>query len=707
MAPGVSGENVMSGQVHYRLEDRIAVLTIDNPPVNALSHPIRIGLVEALERADSDDDVDAVVIAASGQTFPAGADITEFGPAPKHPWLPEVCNRIENCRKPVIAAIHGTALGGGFEVAMAAHYRLALETARVGLPEVTLGVLPGAGGTQRAPRLAAAKHALDLMLSGRQVGADAAADMGLLDGVVEGDLHSAAVSYAEALVAEGVGPRPTRDVTAGLADASGFAEVIANRRKLHAASPLEAPRRIIDCVEAALVLPFDVGLEYERAAFDDLVASDQSAALRHMFFAERKAWRFPGLDKALARRVEQVGVVGGGTMGTGIAVALLQAGFSVVMLERDEAALEAAVKRIVDTLDRLAKRERVTSDARDRMLDKLRGALDYAQMAEVDLAIEAVFEDLDAKKAVFRALDGVLKNGAVLASNTSYLDIDLLAAGTGRPSDVVGLHFFAPANIMRLLEIVVGAATSPEVVATALQIARRLGKTPIRSEVSDGFVANRLLTAYRRAAEELLEDGAGVAKVDGAMRDFGFPLGPFQVADLAGLDISWARRKRLAATRDPAERYVAIGDRLCEAGRLGQKSGKGYYLYKPGSHMGAEDPEVEAIISAEQARKGIDPRAFKSDEISRRCLLAMANEGARVVQEGVALRPSDIDVAMVHGFGFPRWRGGPMKWADTFGLLRVQRLLEELVEEDPALWTPSPLFAELVKNGKTFDSLSA
>lgn len=696
----------MRGQVHYRVEDRIAVLTVDNPPVNALSHSVRVGLVEGIYAAEADPDVDAVVIMAAGRTFPAGADISEFGAPPSEPWLPEVCDRIEDCRKPVVAALHGTALGGGFELALAAHYRLASETASVGLPEVTLGILPGAGGTQRAPRLAGAEGALDLMLSGRPVSADKAAELGLVDGVVEGDLESAALSYAEALVAEGAGPRRTRDATTGFADSTRFMEVVAQRKKIVAAFPVEAPRRIVDCVEAALILPFETGLAYERAAFEDLVSSDQSAALRHMFFAERRASKFPGLDSVSARKLERIGVVGGGTMGSGIAVALLGAGFEVTLLERNVATLEAGVKRIVDTLDRQVKRGRITAQTRETLLDGLEGALDYAMMGTADLVIEAVFEDLEAKKSVFAALDKAMRPGAILATNTSYLDVDLLAAGTDREAEVIGLHFFAPANVMRLLEIVVGSETAPDVVATALALARRLGKTPVRSEVSDGFVANRMLVAYRKAADELLEDGATVAQVDEAMRAFGFPLGPFQVADLSGLDISWARRKRLAPTRDPAERYVAIGDLLCEAGRFGQKTGRGYYAYEEGGRVGVEDPEVTRIIEAERARKGITPQEFARDEISRRCLLAMANEGARIVEEGVALRPSDIDVAMVHGFAFPRWRGGPMKWADLTGLFKVKRALEELVEEDPALWTPCPLFGELIKNGKTFDSLN-
>jgi 3-hydroxyacyl-CoA dehydrogenase len=696
----------MNDKVHYRVEERVALLTIDNPPVNALSQPVRAALGDGLARALADETVDAVVVTAAGRTFPAGADLSEFGRPPGEPRLPDLLARIEAAPKPVVAAIHGSALGGGLELALACHYRLASEEARLGLPEVTLGLVPGAGGTQRLPRLAGAPFALDLMLKGRPVSADEAAEAGLVDGVVEGDLESAALAFAQSLKEEGLGPRPTAEVAAGFADPAAYLAAVAAAREGQRDSALEAPRRIVDCVEAALLMPIETGLVYERAAFDDLVASPQSAALRHLFFAERRAARFPGIDGVAPRDLATLGVVGGGTMGAGITVALLGGDYDVTLLERDEGALETAVARVVDMLDGAVRRGRMAPADRDRRLDRLRGALDYAALGDCDLVIEAVYEDLTAKQAVFAALDAVLPPGAILATNTSYLDVGLLAAGTSRPADVIGLHFFSPANVMRLLEIVVAEETAPATVATALALARRLGKVPVRAEVSDGFIANRMLVAYRKAADEMLEDGAAVAEVDAAMRAFGFPLGPYQVADLAGLDISWARRKRLAPTRDPAERYVAIGDLLCEAGRYGQKNGRGYYAYQKGSTLAVEDPEVVRIIELERRRKGIAPRRFSPDEISRRCLIAMVNEGARLVEEGVAQRPSDIDVAMVHGFAFPRWRGGPMKWADLAGLLLIRQDLQDLAPEDPALWAPAGLLTELVRNGRTFDSLN-
>ncbi len=694
----------MSDKVHTRVEERIAVLSVDNPPANTLTQEVRAALLEALDRALADDGVDALVIRAAGRTFPAGAEIATGPRAPEAPRLADVLARIEAAPKPVVAAIHGAALGAGLELALACHYRLTAEDARIGLPEVALGLIPGAGGTQRLPRLAGARAALDLMLRGRPLGADAAAEAGIVDGVVEGDLDSAAVAFAQSLPDEGLGPRPTSAAEAGFADPAAYLAAVNGERAALAASPLEAPRRIVDCVEAALLMTFEAGMDYERAALEDLAASPQSAALRHIAMAERRAARFP--ETGRGREIRAAGVVGGGTMGSGIAVALLNADLPVTLVERDEGALEVSVARVLDMLDGAVKRGRMTSEVRDRRLDRLRGALDPAALADCDLAIEAVPEDLTAKQAVFAALDAVLPAGAILATNTSHLDVDLLAAGTRRPRDVIGLHFHAPAHVMRLLEVVVGAETAPDVVATALALARQLGKIPVRAEPSEGFIANRIAGAYRKAADQALEDGASVAEIDAAMRAFGFPLGPYQVADLAGLDISWTRRRRGAPTRDPAARYVAIGDLLCEAGRYGQKNGRGYYVYRAGSTQAAEDPEVTRIVDLERRRKGIVPRRIAAGEIQRRCLLAMVNEGARVLEEGVAQRPSDIDVAMVHGFGFPRWRGGPLKWADLAGLLLIRKDLQELTPEDPALWSPAGLLTDLVRNGRTFDSLN-
>lgn len=701
----------MSEVVETVILGDVALVTVDNPPVNALGHAVRAGLVAAIDAAAADPAVRAVVLTGAGRTFPAGADIREFGTPPADPWLPEVCNRIEASAKPVVAALHGTALGGGFEVALAAHWRIAQPAARVGFPEVTLGLVPGAGGTLRAPRLAGAKAALDLMLVGKPIGAGAARDAGLIDEVVEGDLIDAALVRARALAdasAAGSPPPPTRDRAEGLRDPAGY-EAEVRARRAHVADPNQpAPARIVDCVEAALLLPFDAALSFERAAFDDCVASPASAGLRHAFLSERRAGRVPELAHGTARQTDRVGVVGGGLMGAGITAALLAAGVQVVMVERDGDALTRGLERVATIHQRAVDKGRLSEAARDAEWDRLTGATEMAALGRADLVIEAVFEDFDLKAEVLRAADAVLPPGAILATNTSYLDVNALAAATGRPGQVLGLHFFSPAHVMRLVEVVVGSDTSADTVATGFALARRLGKVAVRAGVTDGFIGNRILAAYRTATDFMLEDGATPAAIDAAMRDFGFPLGPYQVLDMAGLEISWARRKRLAATRDPAARYVAIGDILCEAGLFGQKSGAGYYRYAAGDRTGTENRDVLVLIDAEREAKGIVPRAFSGDEIRRRALCAMVNEGARLIKEGIALRPSDIDMVMLMGYGFPRWRGGPMKSADLAGLVQIRKdlLAYAAAPGEADFWTPAPLLLDLIKNGRSFDSLN-
>lgn len=693
----------MSDAVRLERDGDVAVLVIDSPPVNALGLAVRQGLVAGLAAAVDDPEVRAIVIRAEGRTFPAGADISEFGKPPVDPWLPEVCNRIEASPKPVVAAIHGTALGGGLELALGAHWRVALASARVGLPEVSLGILPGAGGTQRVPRLVGAGPALDMMISGKPVGAAQALAMGLLDEVVETDLTAAALRLAHRLAAEGAAPRPVRDRRDGMRDPVGYEQAIAAARKAHGAARLPGPGRIIDCVEAALLLPFDQGMAFERAAFTDLVASPEAAGLRHAFFSERRAARMP--EAAVpARPLDHIGVVGGGLMGAGIAYACLTAGYHVSLMDRDREGLVRGLERVAKLQESAVDKGRMTPAQRDADWARLGGTLDLAQLGACDLVIEAVFEDFDIKADVLRGLDAVLKPGAVLATNTSYLDVNALAAVTSRPQDVVGLHFFSPAHVMKLLEIVVADATAPDAVATGLALAKRLGKVAVRSGVCDGFIGNRILSAYRQAAEYLVEDGASVAQVDRAMRGFGMPLGPFEVSDMAGLQIGWARRKRLAAARDPALRYVAIADRLCEAGRFGQSNGMGWYAYD--GRKPVEDPEVTAIIDAERANHGIAPQAFSDDDIRTRLLVAMANEGAKILAEGIALRPSDIDVVKLFGYGFPRWEGGPMLWADRFGLLQLKTAVERFALQAPGFWVPAPNLEDMIRNGTRFSALN-
>jgi len=693
----------MSDAVRLERDGDVALLVIDNPPVNALGLAVRQGLVAGLAAAVDDPEVRAIVIRAEGRTFPAGADISEFGKPPVDPWLPEVCNRIEASPKPVVAAIQGTALGGGLELALGAHWRVALASARVGLPEVSLGILPGAGGTQRVPRLVGAGPALDMMISGKPLGAAQALAMGLLDAVVETDLTAAALRLAHRLASEGAAPRPVRDRRDGMRDPVGYEQAIAAARKAHGAARLPGPGRIIDCVEAALLLPFDQGMAFECAAFTDLVASPEAAGLRHAFFSERRAVRMP--EAAVpARPLDHIGVVGGGLMGAGIAYACLTAGYHVSLMDRDREGLVRGLERVAKLQESAVAKGRMTPAQRDADWARLGGTLDLAQLGACDMVIEAVFEDFDIKADVLRGLDAVLKPGAVLATNTSYLDVNALAAVTARPQDVVGLHFFSPAHVMKLLEIVVADATAPDAVATGLALAKRLGKVAVRSGVCDGFIGNRSLSAYRQAAEYLVEDGASVAQVDRAMRGFGMPLGPFEVSDMAGLQIAWARRKRLAATRDPALRYVAIADRLCEAGRFGHSNGKGWYAYD--GRKPVEDPEVTAIIDAERASHGITPQAFSDDDIRTRLLVAMANEGAKILAEGIALRPSDIDVVKLFGYGFPRWEGGPMLWADRFGLLQLKLAVERFAPQAPGFWVPAPNLEDMIRNGTRFSALN-
>lgn len=695
----------MSQAVAYQVEDGIAVLSINNPPVNALGIAVRLGLVDGLDRALADDAVAAIVILGEGRTFPAGADITEFGKAPQEPFLPEVCDRIEAATKPVVAALHGTALGGGFEIALGAHYRIAHPSAAVGLPEVNLGILPGAGGTQRAPRLAGAEIALDLMLSGSPMKVTDPRAAAFIDRIADGDLRIAAVDYAREIVANGANIRPTRNVTDGFRDAAAYQTVVRSKMSEVSKRPELAPAEIVRCVEAAELLPFDNGIAFERAAFETCLKSDQSDALRHVFFAERKAAKLPELAQGTAREVSYVGVIGGGTMGAGIVAACLGAGLDVVLVERDRNALDAGLARVHTILERALKRGRISAQSCEAQLARLQGHDDLVALADVDLVIEAVVEEMNVKKQVFTQLDAIVRDDAILATNTSYLDINQIAAATRQPENVLGLHFFSPAHVMRLLEIVVADKTSADAVATGVALAKALRKIPVRAGVCDGFIGNSIFAAYRTVADFLIEDGASPYEVDAAMRAYGMALGPFQVSDLAGLDIGWARRKRLAATRDPAERYVAIGDRLCENGWFGQKTGRGYYQYSEGARLGTPDPEVLAVIDAERSRKGIVPKTFTAHEIQTRVVAVMANTGARLLREGIATRPGDIDTVLVHGYGFPRWRGGPMKAADQAGLLALKNDLEAFAREDPHFWQVEPVFHELQRDGRTFADL--
>lgn len=698
-----------AGAAHARRDDDILVITLDHPPVNALSADVRHDLAAAIQASQTDPNVRAILLVGAGKNFIAGADIREFGKPPKPPALPDVCNQIEASDKPVVAVLHGAALGGGLEVALAAHYRVALPGAKLGLPEVNLGLLPGAGGTQRTPRLIGARAALDLMLSGRHLSAEAALKAGLVDALGDGDdALAAGLAYTRRLLAEGAGPRRSRDATDALADkAAALAEAAAAGEQVaKTLRGLYSPAKIVDAVRAAIEQPFDEGLRTERALFLQCLDSPQRAGLVHAFFAERETAKIPELKAARPRRLEKIGVVGGGTMGAGIAVSVLDAGLPVVMVEQDDAALERGRARVAQVYDLLQKKGRITADERDARMARFTGATTYDALDDADLIIEAVFEDMDVKLAVFAQLDRVAKPGAVLATNTSYLDVNRIASATRGPADVLGLHFFSPANIMKLLEIVVGEHTSAETVATGFELARRLRKTPVRAGVCDGFIGNRILAVHRQAADMMMEDGASPYDIDAAVREFGYPMGPYQMADLAGGDIGWATRKRRAATRDPALRYVQIPDRLCERGWFGQKTGRGFYLYPDGARVGTPDPEVLAIIDEERRRAGVTPRPFTHEDIQRRYLAAMINEAANVLHQGIALRPSDVDVVFLSGYGFPRYRGGPLHYADSVGLDRVLADIRSYAEQDPAFWKPSPLLVQLAESGRNFASLN-
>ena len=686
-------DQVAHEAVGYEVEDGVAVLAIRNPPVNALSQAVRAGLWAAMDRAEAE--ARAVVIVGDGRTFIAGADISEFGLPPKEPGLPSLCDRIEASPLPVVAAIHGTALGGGLEVALAAHHRVAVPGAKVGLPEVLLGILPGAGGTQRLPRLTGAAAALDLVTTGRHVPASEALDLGILDRVEDGEPRVIGLAYAREILAEGAGPRRVSE----LPRPDPVDWDAAHDRALAKGRGQIAPATAVRAVQAASEMEYPEGLARERELFGELMDSPQREGLIHAFFAERAVGKLPELKGVEPREVAHVGVIGGGTMGSGIATACLLAGLTVTMVEASEEALARGQATVASNLDGAVARGKMSEARRDAV--EFAGAADLDALAGADLIVEAVFEEMDIKLDVFGRLDGVARPGAILATNTSYLDVDVIAAATLRPEDVIGLHFFSPAHVMRLLEIVVGERTAPEVIATGFALAKRLGKVGVRAGVCDGFIGNRILSHWRTVVDHMVLDGASPYRIDRALEAFGMAMGPYKVADLAGLDIGWATRKRLAPTRDARERDPTFADRLCEMGRFGRKTGRGFYVYEDGRPI--EDPEVEAIVA--EAREG-EGRAFEDEEIARRTMAAMVNEAARVVEEGIAARPLDVDVVLVHGYGFPRWRGGPMLWADREGLGELLADIRRYAEEDDFLWRPAPLLERLASEGRRFADLN-
>lgn len=691
--PRPRGESDMSA-ITSRKDGEILIVESDNPPVNALGAAVRQGLAAAIHVASEDPGVRAVVIIARGKTFFAGADITEFGRPPVSPRLPDLVDQIEACPKPVIAAIHGSALGGGLEVALGCHYRIAAASAKLGLPEVKLGILPGAGGTQRLPRVVGVEAALSMIVFGDPVSADRAAELGLVDRVVDAAaLASEAMAMAREVCARASHPvsRRREDKIADV-DPGVFNRFrVENARRLKG---LEAPEACIQAVEAATTRPFAEGLALERDLFARLVEGTQSKALRRNFFAERAAAKIDDVPAEVGLiAIRKVGVVGAGTMGGGIAMNFLSAGIPVVLTEREAGALDRGVGMIRKNYEASARKGRLSADRMEATLGRLTPTLAYEDLADCDLVIEAVFEDMAVKKEVFSRLDGIVRPDAILASNTSYLDIDEIAATTKRPQRVIGLHFFSPANVMRLLEIVRGAKTAPEVLATCMSLAKTIGKTAVVARVCDGFIGNRMLHMRQQAAFKLIAQGAAYDRVDQVLLDFGFPMGPFQMTDLAGLDLGWNRE---------TSRGETIKDVLCEHDRRGQKNGRGFYDYDERRNRSPSD-EVRAIIADFAAKTGEAPREIGDDEIIERLLYPMVNEGALILEEEIAQRASDIDVVWLNGYGWPAWTGGPMYWADTVGLDKIADGLRRQRPDLDKEFRISQLLLSLAASGGTFN----
>ena len=671
----------------------VALVMVDNPPVNALSHHVRQGLLDGMTAAAADDSVSAIVLICRGRTFIAGADITEFGKPPQGAALPDVQRAMEDCTKPVIAAVHGTALGGGLEVAMCAHYRVSDPDARYGLPEVKLGLLPGAGGTQRLPRVTGAAKALEMMTSGDPIDADEALACGLVDEIVD-DLEAGAIAFAERVVAEGRPLLRIRDRNDKLEDAKENPELFSDFRAKIARKTrgFLAPEYNIQCIEAAVSLDFDDGVAKERELFTELMTGTQSAAQRYYFFAEREAAKVPDVPRDTEQlSIESCGVLGAGTMGGGIAMNFANVGIPVTIVERDAEALDRGMAVIRSNYERSAKRGSMPADQVEARMALITPSLDRNDFSDADIVIEAVFEDLDLKRSVFADLDKICKADAVLASNTSALDVNAIAAATTRPESVIGMHFFSPANVMKLLEVVRGSATSDQIIATTMALAKRINKIAALVGVCHGFVGNRMLAMRRIEADRMLLEGATPAQIDKVVFDFGFPMGPYAMSDLAGLDIGWKAETSKGET---------VRDILCESGRRGQKNGQGYYTYDPDTRASTPDPEVEQMIRDFAESKGVEQRPVTDDEVLERCVYPMVNEGAKILDEGIAIRASDIDVVWVNGYGWPVYRGGPMFWADTVGLAEVASKIGEYHERlGGDHWKPSPRLAKLAAEG--------
>jgi 3-hydroxyacyl-CoA dehydrogenase len=699
-------KNERSGQAAaYAVRDGIAVIAMNNPPVNGLGHALRSGIAEGLAKAEADPAVRAVVLIGSAKAFSGGADIREFN-TPKSfakPSLPELNEQQDAMQKPLVAAIGGFALGGGLELALGCHYRVAAPKANLGLPEVKLGILPGSGGTQRLPRVVPVAEALKMITSGNPIPAEKAREVGLVDEVASGDLLEAALAFANKLVAEGKGPRRVRDLKARFeGDARQFfAETRSAVAKESRGYP--APLEIVACIEAAVTKPFDEGRKIERERFEALVNSVESKALRHMFFAERQVTKIPDVpEDTPTREIRKAAVVGAGTMGGGIVMNFANAGIPVTVIEMKQDALERGLATIRKNYAGTVAKGRLKQEDMDRRMALIAPSLKMEDAKDADIVIEAVFERMDVKQEIFRKLDSIAKPGAILATNTSTLDVNAIAAVTRRPQDVIGTHFFSPANVMRLLEVVRGAKTANDVLATTMALGKTLKKVPVVSGVCDGFIGNRMIEKYGQQSLFLLDEGAAPAQVDAAAQKWGLAMGPFAMGDLAGLDIGWEIRKRRYAER-PAFVYSRVGDRLCEMGRYGQKTGKGWYLYEAGSRKPLPDPEVDKLVADYRREIGVEPRAIADEEIVERLIYALVNEGAQILAEGIALRASDIDMVYLTGYGFPPYRGGPMFYASTVGLAKVVESIKRFqAGYQGAQWKLAPLLEQLACEGKSF-----
>ena len=693
----------MSNLVELTKQDGIAVITITNPPVNALSPGVPEGISEALDQIAGDETVKVAVLIGGGRTFVAGADIKEFSKitagAPRGPGRQPLFLKLEDSCKPIIAAIHGTAFGGGLELAMSAHYRVALSTAQVGQPEVKLGLIPGAGGTQRLPRLAGVPVALEMCVTGNPINAEDALKANIVDEIIDGDLLAGAIAFAQKVVGKPVPMTRARTQNLG-ANAELFAAAREAAAKKYRG--LKAPQAAIDAIEAAAKMPFAEGCLEEQRLFMECLFSEQSKALIHVFFSEREVRKIPDIsDGTPSIPVESAAVIGGGTMGAGIAMVLANAGIPVFLKETNQFALDRGLETIRSNYTRSLKRGRFTARAVEENLKRIQPILSYEQLANVDLVIEAVFESMTLKKEVFKELDRHCKSGAILASNTSSLSIDEIASSTARPGTVVGTHFFSPANVMRLLEIVRGKATSKEVIATCMRLAKTLGKVGVLVGNCRGFVGNRMFGPYRREAQFLVEEGAAIEAVDAALTDFGMVMGPLATADLAGLDVRWRIRQEHRHLEKPGIRQPFAEDKLCELGRYGQKTEAGWYKYDT-QRRATIDPLVDQLLSEWVAEAGVPQRQISTEEIADRCILALVNEGARILQEGYALRASDIDIIYINGYGFPAYRGGPMWYADTLGLKTVYQRILQFHNLHGETWEPAPLLKQLAEQGRTF-----